>query len=363
VVSHVEQAQIANREVRPNVLASADKTDSMKVASSQWSARASSALALCAMLFAICFSAEAQQAGKVYRVGYISARDEIGRNEDAFRKRMHELGYVEGKNFVIDWRFASGKTSLFPDLAAELVRLNVDAIVGQGVDATGVAKKATTTIPIVMSNADDDPVRLGLIASLARPGGNVTGFISISSEIAGKRLELLKETVPKATRFAILSRPRSQGTAAASHVKETEVAAQALGLQLEALEARGREDLASAFRTARKLAEALIVVAVAGMINDRDYILDLAAKTKLPVMYTNPEPVLAGGLTSYAADLPALAQGAANYVDRIFKGTKPADLPVQQPKKFEFIINLKAAKQIGLAIPPNVLARADRVIK
>jgi putative ABC transport system substrate-binding protein len=319
--------------------------------------------ALSVMLFALCVSAEAQQPGKIYRVGYISPRNEIGRNENAFRKRMHELGYIEGKNLTIDWRLASGRQALFPELAAELVRVNVDAIVGQGVDATGAAKKATNTIPIVMSNADDDPVRLGLIASLARPGSNITGFISISSEIAGKRLELLKETVPKATRFAVLSRLRSQGTAAASHVRETEVAARGLGIKLEALEARGREDLESAFQTARKIADALIVVAVAGMINDRDRIVDLAFKTRLPVMYTNPEPVLAGGLVSYAADLPALAQGAANYVDRIFKGAKPADLPVQQPSKFEFIVNLKAAKQIGLTIPPNVLARADRVIR
>jgi putative ABC transport system substrate-binding protein len=316
-----------------------------------------------AVLFALYSAVEAQQVGKVYRVGYISPRNKIGRNEDAFRKRMHELGYVEGKDLIIDWRFAGGKTALFPGLAAELVRLNVNAIVGQGVDATASAKKATTTIPIVMSNADDDPVRLGLIASLARPGGNATGFISVSSEIAGKRLELLKEIVPKATRFAVLSRPRSQGTAAASHVRETEVAARGFGIKLEALEVRGREDLESAFQTARKVADALIVVAVAGMINDRDRILELAVKTRLPVMYTNPEPVLAGGLTSYAADLPALAQGAANYIDRIFKGAKPADLPVQQPTKFEFIINLKTAKQIGLTIPPNVLARADRVIR
>jgi putative ABC transport system substrate-binding protein len=307
--------------------------------------------------------AEAQQAAKVYRVGYISPRNEIALNEDAFRKRMHELGYIEGKNLNIDWRLASGKQALFPELAAELVHLNVDAIVCQGVGATGAAKRATTTIPIVMSNADDDPVRLGLVASLARPGGNVTGFISISSEIAGKRLELLKETVPKASRFAILSRPISQGTAAASHVRETEVAARALGIKLEALEARGREDLETAFQMARKIADAVIVVTVAVMMNDRDRLLDLAVKTRLPVMYTNPEAVLNGGLMSYAADLPALARGAATYVDRIFKGTKPADLPVEQPTKFELVINLKTAKQIGLTIPPNVLARADRVIR
>ena len=166
-----------------------------KIQNQKWAGLFAIVVAL--MLFAICFSAEAQQAGKVYRVGYISARDEIGRNEDAFRKRMHELGYVEGKNFVIDWRFASGKTSLFPDLAAELVRLNVDAIVGQGVDATGVAKKATTTIPIVMSNADDDPVRLGLIASLARPGGNVTGLSAFLRRSLGSGWNFLRRLFPK----------------------------------------------------------------------------------------------------------------------------------------------------------------------
>jgi putative ABC transport system substrate-binding protein len=318
-------------------------------------------VAAAVLIFAVI--AEAQQPKKVYRVGYISPRNAMGRNEDAFRKRMHELGYVEGKSIVIDWRFASGKTNRFPDFAAELVRLKVDAIVGQGVGATGAAKKATMTIPIIMSNADVDPVELGLIANLARPGGNVTGFISISSDLAGKRLELLKETVPKASRIAILSRPRRVGGAAAGHVRETEVTARALEIPLQSLEVQSPEDLENAFRTARKNAQAVIVVTVDGMINDQQRILDLAVKTRLPVMFTNPEPVIAGGLMSYAADLPALAQGAATYVDKIFNGTKPADLPVQQPTKFEFVINLKAAKEIGLTIPPTVLFKADKLIK
>ena len=317
----------------------------------------------CIVIVALCHSALAQQPNKLYRIGYISPRNEIGRNEDAFRKRLHELGYIEGQGVLIEWRFADGKTHLFPSLASELVGRNVDAIIGQGVDATNAAKQATSTIPIVMINADADPVRLGLVASLARPGGNVTGFISISSDIAGKRLELIKETVPKASRIAILSRPRNQGTAAASHVRETELAAQALGIKLEPLEAQGARELETAFQKARRIADALIVVAVGGMINDREQILKLAIKTRLPVMYTNPEPVLAGGLMSYAADLPALAHGAANYVDRIFRGTKPADLPVQLPAKFELMINVKAAREIGLTIPPNMLARADRVIR
>ena len=314
-------------------------------------------------LFTITAAAQGQQPKKLYRIGYLSPRNQIARSEDAFRVRMRELGYIEGKNIFIDWRFVSGKNSLFADFAAELVRQNVDAIVGQGNGATLAAQKATVTIPIVMSNADVDPVESGLIASLARPGGNVTGFTSISSELAGKRLEIVKETVPKASRIAILSRGSLVGGAAETHVKDTEIAARALGIALQSLATRGPEDLENAFRTARKNAQALIVVATGGLINDQQRLLALAIKTRLPVIYTNPEPVLGGGLMSYAADLPALARSAAEYVDRILKGTKPADLPVQQPTKFEFIVNLKAAKQIGLTIPPNVLARADRVIR
>ena len=226
------------------------------------------AVSVCLLFFALSIPAQAQPSTKLYRIGYLSPRNQIARNEDAFRKRMNELGYVEGKSIVLDWRFVSGKPNLFPDFAAELVRFNVDAIVCQGIEATGAAKKASTTIPIVMSNADVDPVELGLIASLARPSGNVTGFTSISSDLAGKRLELLKEAVPKASRIAIISRPRAVGGAAESHVKETEIAARALGIQLQSLEARGPEDLENAFRIARKNAQAVIVVAAGGMIND-----------------------------------------------------------------------------------------------
>lgn len=223
------------------------------------------------VLLTLGVAAQAQQPKKFYRIGYISNRNQIGPNEDAFRKRFHELGYIEGQNTVIDWRFASGKTSQYAEFATELVRLNADAIVGQGVGATRAAKQASSPIPIVMANADDDPVRLGLIASLARPGGNVTGFTSISAELAGKRLELLKETAPRATRMAILSRPVSERMAVASHVKETEVAARALGIKLNSLEVRSAEDLASAFRTARdQQAGALIVVVAGGMSTDRE---------------------------------------------------------------------------------------------
>jgi putative tryptophan/tyrosine transport system substrate-binding protein len=321
------------------------------------------AFSLSASLLGLSPMAEAQQPDQRYRVGYLSTRNEIARSEDAFRKRMYELGYIEGKNLVIDWRFANGKSSLFQKFATDLIGQNVNAIVCQGISAAAAAKKASTSIPIIMSNADVNPVEVGLVTSLARPGGNVTGFTSISSDLAGKRLELLKETVPKVSHVAILSRQRIVGGAAESHVKETEVAARALGIPLRSIEVRGPEELETAFRSARKNAQALIIVTVAGMMNDQSRILDLAVSTRLPVMYTNPEMVLVGGLMSYAADLPALARGAAEYVDRIFKGSKPADLPVQQPTKFEFAINLRAAKQIGLTIPPNVLARADRVIR
>jgi putative ABC transport system substrate-binding protein len=247
-------------------------------------------------------------------------------------------------------------------LAAELVTLKVDCIVATGVAPTRAAKQATSTIPIVMGNADDDPVRQGLVASLARPGGNVTGFTNIGSDLAGKRLELIKETVPKASRVAILLDPKGPG--GMGHVRETEIVAPALGVKLQLVEVRGPEELDNAFQAAVKgRAEALIVVTTGLMGNHRSRIVNLAVKTRLPAMYSNTYFVREGGLMGYAADIPARWRGVAAYVDKVLKGAKPADLPVQQPTKFEFIINLKAAKQIGLTIPPNVLARADKVIK
>jgi ABC-type uncharacterized transport system substrate-binding protein len=318
--------------------------------------------ALGALLFALSFSVEAQQAGKVYRIGYLSNASGIGSTEETFRQALRDLRYVEGQNLVIEWRFSKGKLDLNPDLAAELVRLKVDCIVAYGVNPTRAAKQATNTIPIVMGNADDDPVRQGLVASLARPGGNVTGFTNIGSDLAGKRLELLKETVPKASRVAILWDPKGQG--GTGHVRETEVVAPALGVQLQPVEVRGPEVLENAFQAAVKgHAEALIVVATALMNSHRSRIVNLALNTRLPAMYSNVDFVRDGGLMSYAADTPGRLRGVATYVDKILKGTKPNDLPVQQPTKFEFVINLKAAKQIGLTIPPNVLARADKVIR
>lgn len=304
----------------------------------------------------------AQQQGKVYRIGYLSPRAGIESQEEAFRLGLRELGYLEGRNIVIEWRFAKGKADLLPKFAAELVHLKVDCIVTAGTNSTLAAKQATNAISIVMANSDDDPVRHGLVVSLARPGGNVTGFINIGSELAGKRLELLKDTLPKVSRVAILWDPDSQG--GAGHVRETEVTARALGVQLQSLELRDAEGLENAFRMAGKArAEALIVVG-AGLVNvHQARIVNLAAQTRLPAMYTGAVWMLTGGLMSYAAETGEQYRGAATYVDRILKGAKPADLPVVQPTKFVLIINLKTAKQIGLTIPPSVLARADRVIE
>jgi len=305
--------------------------------------------------------AGAHHTGKVYRIGYLK-NGGIGPNEEAFREALRELGYVEGQNIVIEWRPAKGKLERLPELAAELVRLKVDCIVAVGLGPTGIAKRATTTIPIVMGNASGDPVQHGLVASLARPGGNVTGVISVSSDLAGKRLEILKETLPKVSRVAILWIPTSPS--AAYHVRETEVAARKLGVQLQSLEVRSRDDLESAFRSAgKRSADALIVVSPGGMGRYRKRILDLAVKTRLPVMYTGSRWVRRGGLMSYGTNSRELRRRAATYVDKILKGAKPADLPVEQPTKFDLVINLKTAKALGLTIPPAVLLQATKVIK
>jgi len=318
-------------------------------------------IALCAMLFALSLPAEAQQPTKVYRIGYFSPGPGIESNVEGFRQGLHELGYTEGQNLVIEWRFTRGKSDLYPQFAAELVRLRLDCILATGVGPIRALKQLTDTIPIVMGTIDADPVQQGFIASLARPGGNITGFTGIAYDIAGKRLELLKETVPKASRFAILVDPSS---AADAHVSEAKVAARSLGVQLLLLEVREPEGLDNAFRVARQgRVEALSVVATRLINSHRPRIINLVGSSRLPTMYSRPEFVLEGGLMSYAADPVDQFRGAAAYVDKILKGAKPADLPVQQPTKFEFVINLKTAKQIGLTIPPNVLARADRVIK
>jgi putative ABC transport system substrate-binding protein len=313
---------------------------------------------LCTLLFT--FSAEAQQSKRVYRVGYLSPRLGIEAREEAFRQSMRDLGYIEGQNLAIEWRFAKGENALFPQLAAELVRLRADCIVAIGLAAIRAVKELTDRIPIVMATIDADPVELGLVASLAQPGGNITGFTGIAYDIAGKRLELLKETVPKAARAAILV----TSNAAQAHLSQTEVTARALKMQLKMLNVRGPEGLENAFQSARQGRIELLSVVMTSWINShRPRLVNLAANARLPTIYSSPDAVFEGGLMSYAADPVAQIRRAATYVDKILKGAKPADLPVEQPTKFEFVINLKAAKQIGLTIPPNVLARADRVMR
>jgi ABC-type uncharacterized transport system substrate-binding protein len=320
-------------------------------------------LALCSLFLVLCFSAEAQQPEKVPRIGFLSATSPstISARVDAFRQGLRELGYVEAKNIVVEYRYAEGKLERLSELAAELVRLKVDVIVTAGPTVTRPVKKTTVTIPIVMA-FDDDPVGSGFAASLARPGGNITGLSSQAPEISGKQLELLTEIVPKFSRGAVLGSSTRAGTA--QSIKETELAAGALGLKLQYLDVLGPKDIETAFREARKgLAEAVIVLQSAVANAHRKQIVELAMKNRLPAIYNVPEFVDAGGLMTYGVSMTDLHRRAATYVDKILKGRKPADLPVEQPTKFELIINLKTAKQIGLTIPPNVLARADRVIR
>jgi ABC-type uncharacterized transport system substrate-binding protein len=314
-----------------------------------------------AMLFALCLPTYAEQAAKIPRIGYLNdvTLSLSDARVEAFRQGLHDLGYVEGKNIVIEWR----QSSLTPsENAAELVRLKVDVIVTAGGGATRPAKKATTTIPIVMMQ-DADPIGNGFVKSLAHPGGNITGLSRLAPELSGKQLEILKETIPKLSHVAVLG----GSTLAVNRqmLREIELAAGALGLKLQYVAVRKSEDFEPAFRTAHKeRADAVLWLAGGNVyIPHRKQVVELALKSKLPVIYRNGEDVEAGGLMSYGVNLNDLARRAATYVDKILKGTKPADLPVEQPTKFEFIINLKTSKQIGLAIPPNVLARADKVIK
>jgi putative tryptophan/tyrosine transport system substrate-binding protein len=321
-------------------------------------------LALSAMLFVLCIPTQAQQPAKIPRIGYLvgSPLSPISDRTNAFRQSLRELGYVEGKNVVIEWRSAEGNRDRQRALAAELVRLNVDIIVASSGGDTRAAKEATATIPIVMASADD-PVASGFVASLARPGGNITGLSTLSPELSGKRLELLKETVPKLSRVAVFGTSSSPGNAQVR--KEIELAADAFRVKLQYLDVLTTKDIEPAFHAAVKGRADAVLEVVSGSIRSgqRKEIAALAIKNRLPVMLERPEFVEAGGLMSYGLSLPDLDRRAAVYVDKILKGAKPANLPVEQPKKFEFVINLKAAKQIGLTIPPNVLARADRVIK
>jgi putative tryptophan/tyrosine transport system substrate-binding protein len=319
--------------------------------------------ALSAMLLALSFPANAQQPKKIPRIVYLSASSGSvnAARYEAFRQGLRELGYVEGKNIVIEWRHAEGKLASIPGLAAELARLKVDVIVSSGSITTRSARETTNTIPIVMTQ-DPDPVGNGFVASLARPGGNITGLSNLNRELSGKRLELLKETVPKLSRVAVFGTSTFPGNA--QNLKETELAAEALGVKLQYLDVLDPKDIGAAFQAATKgRAEAVLGLGGPVLNPQRTTVVELAAKSRLPAMYSIREYVEAGGLMSYGVILTDLDRRAATYVDKILKGAKPADLPVEQPTKFEFVINLKAAKQIGLTIPPNVLVRADRVIK
>jgi putative ABC transport system substrate-binding protein len=295
-------------------------------------------LALYSMLLTLCSTVAAQKSARIPRIGHLNvpAPTDVPERYQAFREGLRELGYIDGKNIVIEYRYAEGKLDRLPFLAAELVRLGVDVIVTGGPTPTRAAKKATNTIPIVMA-FDSDPVGNGFVSSLARPGGNITGLSNVAPEISGKRLELLKEIVPNLSRVAVLGMSNNPGNSLS--LKETELAAQALGLRVKYLDVRNSK------------------------VIKRKLIVTLAAKARLPTIYFESRFVREGGLVSYGASLPDLDRRSAAYVDKILRGAKPADLPVEQPTKFEFVINLNAAKQIGLAVSPNVLARADAVIR
>ena len=314
-------------------------------------------------LLAAPLAAEAQPAGRVPRIGYLGTRTPSDFGLDAFRQGLGELGWVENQNIVIDYRFAEGKFDRLPDLAAELVRLKVDILVTHSTPGAAAGKNATDSIPIVMI-AVGDPVGLGLIASLGRPGGNVTGlsFSIVGLEMIGKQLELLKETVPKIRRVAILSNATNPTKPVG--IRDVNVAARSLGVQLQLLEAGGPNEFDSAFAAmARERVGALLVVADSMFVFHRTRLADLAARSRLPAVYGWREHVEAGGLMSYGPSLRDLFRRAATYVDKILRGTKPAELPVEQPTKFEVVVNLKTAKALGLTIPPSLLQRADQVIE
>ena len=321
-------------------------------------------LALCLLttaLLSIVPFAEAQQPKKVPRIAYVQGLPGPGGNDEAFRRGLRELGYFEGQNIIIEYRWGDTMEGSLPNLFAEVIRLNPDVIVTGSTPAVLAAKNATRTIPIVMTHSSD-AVRDGLVASLAHPGGNVTGLSIFVPELTGKRLELLKETVPKLSRVATIWNTANPGNTPL--LRDTEVAARQLGLELQSVGIRGPDDLEGAFATiAKSHAGALNVLSDAFMATNRTLITGLALKNRLPSIYPSDGYVQAGGLMSYGTGLRATSLRAAYYVDKILKGAKPADLPIEQPTKFELVINLKTAKHIGLKIPPNVLARADRVIK
>ncbi len=320
-------------------------------------------LALGAMLLALSHSASAQQAKKVPRIGYVDAGSPAttGHRAQAFIQGLSELGYSDGQNIAIDYRWAEGKLERLPGFVADLIHAGVDVIVSSATPAIRIAQEQTTTIPIVMAGVTD-PVGNGFAASLARPGGNITGLTHVSPDLTGKRLELLKEVVPRLLSVAVLWNPNQPGQSTA--FKDMQAAAQVLKLTAISMEVRSREEIERVLSVkGKERPQALFELPDPLTFFNRELIAEFAARQRLPAMYSFREYVDAGGLMSYGTSFPDLFRRAATYVDKILKGAKPSDLPVEQPKKFEFIINLKAAKQIGLTIPPNVLARADKVIR
>jgi putative ABC transport system substrate-binding protein len=322
-----------------------------------------SSILVATLVLVLGFAAQAQQQPKFPRIGFLTNNSSTGlaAADEAFRQGLRSLGYVEGKSLVTEYRYGEGKVGRLAEMAAELVRLKVDVIVTGGPTASRAAKEATSTIPIVMAS-DPDPVANGFVASLARPSGNITGLATLSPELGGTRLELSKEILPKLSRVAVLGTSTTPGTA--QELKEAELAAGAFGVKLQYLNVLDPKDIEAGFRAASKeRADAVLVLNSAILISQRKQIAVLAVNNRLPAIYPQNEYVENGGLMSYGVSFIDLHRRAATYVDKILKGAKPADLPVEQPTKFELVINLKAAKQIGLTIPQKVLGRADKVIK
>ncbi len=319
-------------------------------------------MALCALILALCFPAQAQQSAKTFRLGILPFdQQRSNENMETLFQELRRLGYVEGQNISIEYRNAEGKVDRLPGLAADLVRLKVDAILAAATPAALAAKKATSTIPIVFTVVAD-PIGSGLVASLAKPGGNITGTTNLNTDLTGKRLELLKEAFPNITSVAVLSNPADQ--VSAPQLKDLEIAARALGLKLQILEARDPKDFDGVVAAlAKKRPGAFTAVTSQMFASQGGKLADIATKSRLPAIFWARGITEAGGLMSYGTNVPDLFRRTAQLVDKILKGTKPSDLPVEQPMKFELIINLKTAKQIGLTIPPNVLVRADKVIR
>jgi putative tryptophan/tyrosine transport system substrate-binding protein len=315
------------------------------------------------LLFTFSVNAQAQPAKKVPRVGYLTlgSSSPSSGNQNAFRRGLRELGYIEGQNIHVEYRYGEGDVQRLPQLAAELVALKPDVIIAANTQSIEVTKRATQTIPIVFP-ITFDPVASGFVASLARPGGNLTGLTTLNQEVSGKRVELLKEILPKLSRVAVLRNPTNSGSVFA--LKETEAAAGHLGLRLQILEVRNQDELEGAIQSAsRDRAGALILLPDNLFVRRQKEIVDIVLKNRMPTMFGEIQSVELGGLMYYGADLIDLFRRAAAYVDKILRGAKPADLPVQQPEKFELVINLKTAKQIGVSIPQSVLYKADRVIR